>query len=83
MLGLSIMAVDGTTFRCQDSEDNAKAFGFISQKHKPYPQLRLVGLMATETRFMMGGCIRCLSGWRGNVSTQIISRRSSQLANIV
>ncbi|MBT0156742.1 transposase, partial [Vibrio campbellii] len=54
VLGLSIMAVDGTTFRCQDSEDNAQAFGFISQKHKPYPQLRLVGLMATETRFMVG-----------------------------
>ena len=54
MLGLSIMAVDGTTFRCQDSEDNAQAFGFISQKHKPYPQLRLVGLIATETRFMVG-----------------------------
>ena len=34
VLGLSIMAVDGTTFRCQDSEDNAQAFGFISQKHK-------------------------------------------------
>lgn len=53
-LGLNIMAVDGTTFRCQDSEDNAQAFGFISQKYKPYPQLRMVGLMATETRFMIG-----------------------------
>ncbi len=41
-IGLNIMAVDGTTFRCQDSKDNAQAFGFISQKHKPYPQLRLV-----------------------------------------
>ncbi len=47
------MAVDGTIFRCQDSEDNAQAFGFISQKHKSYPQLCLVGLMATETRLIL------------------------------
>ncbi|MDF0535489.1 IS4 family transposase [Shewanella sp. A32] len=53
-LGLNVMAVDGTTFRCQDSEENAQAFGFISKKHKPYPQLRLVGLMSTETRMLMG-----------------------------
>lgn len=54
VLGLNIIAVDGTTFRCQDSKDNAQAFGFISQKHKPYPQLRLVGLLASETRFIVG-----------------------------
>ncbi len=55
-LGLNIMAVDGTTFRCKDSEDNPQAFEFMYKKHRPYPQLNLVGLMATE------GCIRCLSG---------------------
>lgn len=53
-LGLNILAVDGTTFRCQDSEENAEEFGFISNKLKPYPQLRLVALMATETRMLLG-----------------------------
>ncbi|MBC7006811.1 IS4 family transposase [Photobacterium sp. BZF1] len=53
-LNLNVLAVDGTTFRCPDSEENAEAFGFISKTYKPYPQLRLVGLMAAETRMMLG-----------------------------
>ena len=52
-IGLHILAVDGTTFRCQDSQENAEEFGFISNTHKPYPQLRLVGLMSVETRLML------------------------------
>ncbi len=53
-IGLHVLAVDGTTFRCQDSQENAEEFGFISKTHKPYPQLRLVGLMSVETRLMLG-----------------------------
>ncbi len=53
-LVLNLLVVDGTTFRCHDSEDNVQEFGIIFQKHKPYPQLCLVGLLATETRFMVG-----------------------------
>lgn len=53
-LGFNILAVDGTTFRCQDSSENAEEFGFISKKLKPYPQLRLVALMSTETRMILG-----------------------------
>lgn len=53
-LGLSTLAVDGTTFRCQDSEENAQEFGFISRSLKPYPQLRLVSLASTETRMVLG-----------------------------
>ena len=53
-LGLNVLAVDGTTFRCQDSQENAEEFGFISKKLKPYPQLRLVALMSTETRMLIG-----------------------------
>lgn len=30
-LGLNVLAVDGTTFRCQDSTENAEEFGFISK----------------------------------------------------
>lgn len=52
-IGLHVLAVDGTTFRCQDSQENADEFGFISKTHKPYPQLRLVGLMSVETRLML------------------------------
>lgn len=48
VLGLKNIAVNGTTFRCQDSEDDAQTFGFLSQKHNPYPQLCSAGLMATE-----------------------------------
>lgn len=53
-IGLHVLAVDGTTFRCQDSQENAEEFGFISNIHKPYPQLRLVSLMSVETRLMLG-----------------------------
>jgi hypothetical protein len=53
-LGLTTLAVDGTVFRCQDSEENANEFGFISNTHKPYPQLRLVSLISTETRMVLG-----------------------------
>lgn len=71
-LGLNIMAVDGTTFRCQDSEENAEAFGFISQKHKPYPQLRLVGLMATETRMMMGAAFDACSVGEATLARRLL-----------
>ncbi len=54
VLNLNVLAVDGTTFRCPNSEENAESFGFISKNYKPYPQLRLVGLMAAETRMMLG-----------------------------
>ncbi|HIF9143177.1 TPA: IS4 family transposase, partial [Photobacterium damselae] len=53
-LGLHILAVDGTVFRCQDSPENADTFGFISKTIKPYPQLRMVGLMSTSTRMLLG-----------------------------
>lgn len=53
-LGLNILAVDGTVFRCQDSPENAEEFGFISKTVKPYPQLRMVGLMSTTTRMLLG-----------------------------
>ena len=52
-LGLTTLAVDGTVFRCQDSEENANEFGFISNTHKPYPQLRFVSLISTETRMVL------------------------------
>ena len=52
-MGLHVLAVDGTTFRCQDSVENADKFGFISKTHRPYPQLRLVSLMAVETRMIL------------------------------
>ncbi|MCG7489277.1 IS4 family transposase [Vibrio sp. Of14-4] len=71
-LGLNIMAVDGTTFRCQDSEENAEAFGFISQKYKPYPQLRLVGLMATETRMMMGAAFDACSVGEATLARRLL-----------
>lgn len=53
-LGLHVLAVDGTVFRCQDTPDNATEFGFISKVIKPYPQLRMVGLMSTSTRMLLG-----------------------------
>ncbi|NOH73450.1 IS4 family transposase, partial [Vibrio pectenicida] len=71
-LGLNIMAVDGTTFRCQDSEENAEAFGFISQKYKPYPQLRLVGLLATETRMMMGAAFDACSVGEATLARRLL-----------
>lgn len=53
-LGLHLLAVDGTVFRSQDTPENAEAFGFISKTVKPYPQLRMVGLMSTSTRMLLG-----------------------------
>jgi len=53
-IGLNVLAIDGITFRCQDSPENAETFGFISKKYKPYPKLRLVSLMSVETRLMLG-----------------------------
>jgi len=53
-IGLHVLSTDGTTFRSQDTPENREAFGFISTKHIVYPQLRMVGLMSTHSRMMIG-----------------------------
>ena len=53
-LGLNLLAVDGTTFRAQDTPENRAEFGFISKKHPVYPQLRMVSLHSTQTRMLLG-----------------------------
>lgn len=70
VLNLNVLAVDGTTFRCPDSKENAEEFGFISKRYKPYPQLRLVGLMAAETRIMLGAAFDAC-----NVGEATLARR--------
>jgi hypothetical protein len=53
-LGLHLLAVDGTTFRAQDTPNNRAEFGFISKKNPVYPQLRMVSLHSTQTRMLLG-----------------------------
>ena len=53
-IGLDLLAVDGTTFRAQDTPDNRDEFGFISKNHPVYPQLRMVSLHSTQTRMLLG-----------------------------
>lgn len=53
-LGLHLLAVDGTTFRAQDTPENREEFGFISKSHPVYPQLRMVSLHSTQTRMLLG-----------------------------
>jgi hypothetical protein len=53
-LGLNLLAVDGTTFRAQDTPENRAEFGFISKSHPVYPQLRMVSLHSTHTRMLVG-----------------------------
>tara|TARA_R110002012_G_scaffold242832_1_gene417302 strand:- start:2868 stop:3758 length:891 start_codon:yes stop_codon:yes gene_type:complete len=53
-IGLHVLSTDGTTFRSQDTPENREAFGFISTKHAVYPQLRMVSLMSTHSRMMLG-----------------------------
>ena len=45
---------------------------FISQKYKPYPQLRLVGLMATETRMMMGAAFDACSVGEATLARRLL-----------
>lgn len=59
-VGLHVLAVDGTTFRSQDTPENREAFGFISQTHQVYPQLRMVALSSTHSRMLLGAAFdRC------------------------
>jgi len=53
-LGLHVLAVDGTTFRSQDTPENRAEFGFISKTHQVYPQLRMVALNSTHSRMLLG-----------------------------
>jgi hypothetical protein len=53
-IGLHLLAVDGTTFRAQDTSENREEFGFISKSHQVYPQLRMVSLNSTHTRMLLG-----------------------------
>lgn len=53
-IGLHVLSTDGTIFRSQDTPENRAAFGFISKKNIVYPQLRMVGLMSTHSRMMLG-----------------------------
>ncbi|MBB1274817.1 IS4 family transposase [Psychromonas sp. SR45-3] len=53
-IGLNLLAVDGTTFRAQDTPENSEAFGFISKSNPVYPQLRMVSLHSTHTRMLLG-----------------------------
>lgn len=53
-IGLHLLAVDGTTFRVQDTSENREEFGFISKSHQVYPQLRMVSLNSTHTRMLLG-----------------------------
>jgi hypothetical protein len=53
--GLSLWAMDGTTFRTPDSPENRMFFGaqgYASGKTASYPQVRGVSLMALPTRLM-------------------------------
>ncbi len=51
--GLHVLSVDGTLFRTPDSPDNAAAFGFIDPVHGTFPQVRMVGLMATHSHMLL------------------------------
>jgi len=53
--GLSLWAMDGTTFRTPDSPENRTVFGaqgYASGKVSSYPQVRAVTLMAIPTRLI-------------------------------
>jgi len=53
--GLSLWAMDGTTFRTPDSPENRSTFGaqgYASGKASSYPQVRAVTLMAIPTRLI-------------------------------
>ena len=53
--GLSLWAMDGTTFRAPDSPENRMSFGaqsYASGKVASYPQVRAVSLMALPTRLV-------------------------------
>lgn len=51
--GLRILSVDGTLFRTPDSPENATAFGFIEPSTGTFPQVRMVGLMATHSHMLL------------------------------
>lgn len=53
-LGLTLLAVDGMTFRSQDTPENREEFGFISKFNPVYPQLRMISLHSTHTRMLLG-----------------------------
>jgi hypothetical protein len=53
-LDLHLLAVDGTTFRAQDTPENRAEFGFLTKSHPVYPQLRMVSLHSTQTRMLLG-----------------------------
>ena len=53
--GLSLWAMDGTTFRTPDSADNRAHFGaqaYVSGKVASYPQVRAVSVMAIPTHLV-------------------------------
>jgi len=49
---LHILSVNGTRFRTSDSPENATAFGFIESSTGFFPQVRMVGLMATHSHML-------------------------------
>jgi len=49
-ISLNLLAVDGTTFRSQDTPENREAFGLIPKSNPFYPQLRMVSLHSMHTR---------------------------------
>lgn len=51
--GLHVLSVDGTLFRTPDSPGNAAAFGFIEPSTGTFPQVRMVGLMATHSHMLL------------------------------
>lgn len=51
--GLRILSVDGTLFRTPDSPENAATFGFIDPATGTFPQVRMVGLMATHSHMLL------------------------------
>lgn len=51
--GLHVLSVDGTLFRTPDSPENAAAFGFIEPSTGTFPQVRMVGLMATHSHMLL------------------------------
>ena len=51
---MHLLAVDGKTFRAQDTPENRAEFGFLTKSHPAYPQLRMVSLHSTQTRMLLG-----------------------------
>ena len=55
--GLLLLALDGTTFKVPDSDENRKHFGLpgANRGRAAYPQMRALFLASTRLRFMLTG----------------------------